>query len=142
MVRVFLEVAEMRFTIGEKPFPDLTHPYCRWHKVFAWLPRVIDGEWVWLENIERRAVAYDGVLFDYRKRAPGGGPLFPLPRIETDGSPRRWVFEYRVSAARPPHQPSASAQPPRCNHGKRLQGALAKTLGDIRRTIEKEELET
>lgn len=25
----------------------------RWHRWFAWYPVVIDGEWVWLESVER-----------------------------------------------------------------------------------------
>jgi hypothetical protein len=34
--------------------------YCariqEWHDVFLWFPMVVDGTWVWLESVERRAV--------------------------------------------------------------------------------------
>jgi hypothetical protein len=28
----------------------------RWHAWYAWYPIDIDGEWIWLETLERRAV--------------------------------------------------------------------------------------
>ena len=31
-------------------------PATEWHRWFAWYPVVIEGQWVWLETVERRLV--------------------------------------------------------------------------------------
>ena len=49
------------------PQVDIT----QWHRVFAWLPRRVGDEIVWLEWVERKASGWDGMsgLFgvEYRK---------------------------------------------------------------------------
>jgi hypothetical protein len=39
-----------------------------WHRIFCWQPYRIDGEWIWLEHIERRRKleTWVGDVFEYR----------------------------------------------------------------------------
>lgn len=40
----------------------------QWHRVFCWVPYLIDGTWAWLEHVERRRTSvslYDDI-FEYR----------------------------------------------------------------------------
>lgn len=42
----------------------------KWHRWFAWEPILMDGKWIWLEYVERRAVHICGmwgsITWEYR----------------------------------------------------------------------------
>lgn len=39
----------------------------KWHRYFAWFPVLIDGEYIWLEWVERKRVSELGcVYYKYR----------------------------------------------------------------------------